>query len=182
MIKKQEIIDSIAFYLSEYPDNMFGLKTLKFVEKTDLFWSRQNLEGHLTASSWVVNDDYTKVILCHHGKLNIWVQLGGHIDETDNSLQEACRRELEEESGLTELELLSPNIYDIDIHHIPANKGVPEHLHYDLRLIFKANSQEMINFDIAESKDVRWIRRNEIIKFSQERAVLRMVEKMEFIK
>ena len=181
MIKKQEIIASLEIYLSKYPGDVHGLNTLDFVVKTDLFWSRSHLEGHLTASSWVVNDDYTKVILCHHGKLNIWVQLGGHIDETDNSLHEACRRELEEESGLKEIELLSPNIYDIDIHRIPENKGVPEHLHYDLRMIFKANSQEMINFDIAESKDVRWIDRNEIVKYSQEQAVLRMVEKMKLI-
>jgi 8-oxo-dGTP pyrophosphatase MutT (NUDIX family) len=49
--------------------------------------------GHLTASAWVVNPAKTHVMLTHHRKFNCWLQLGGHVDEGDESLLTAALRE-----------------------------------------------------------------------------------------
>jgi 8-oxo-dGTP pyrophosphatase MutT (NUDIX family) len=49
--------------------------------------------GHLTASAWVVNPVKTHVLLTHHRKFICWLQLGGHVDEGDESLLTAALRE-----------------------------------------------------------------------------------------
>jgi ADP-ribose pyrophosphatase YjhB (NUDIX family) len=105
--------------------------------------------------------------------------LGGHIEAEDNTIYEACERELREESGLKEFKLLSNEIFDIDVHKFPASaNGFPEHFHLDIRLLFQASSEEEINFDVLESNEVAWIPIKEVEKYQNALSVMRMVEKV----
>jgi len=61
---------------------------------------RSCLTGHLTGSAWIVSPDRQRTLLTHHGKLDRWLQLGGHADG-DPDLLAVALREAREESGLT---------------------------------------------------------------------------------
>lgn len=105
---------------------------------------RERLEGHFTASSWLVSRDGSRTLLTHHRKLGLWVQPGGHADG-DRDLARVALREAEEESGLTGLALgagIWAGIFDLDRHWIPEHKRVPAHWHYDVRYVVQAGADE----------------------------------------
>ncbi|MGO1542079.1 MAG: NUDIX hydrolase [Luteimonas sp.] len=101
---------------------------------------RERLEGHFTASSWLVSSDGARTLLTHHRKLGLWLQPGGHADG-DRDLPRVALREAQEETGLPAL-VLEPGIFDLDRHWIPEHKGVPAHWHYDVRYVVRAGSDE----------------------------------------
>jgi len=138
-------------------------------------FQRTHLPGHITGSSWIVNAARTKTLLVHHGKLNRWMQPGGHADGDENVLGVALR-EAEEETGVTKLKAMDA-IFDIDIHAIPARKDFPEHLHFDIRFLVEADESEKVIVS-EESHDVRWVRLDELEKFTTELSVTRMKEKL----
>jgi len=51
----------------------------------------------LVVSSYIFDKD--KVLLIHHKKLDMWIGVGGHIEENENPDQ-AIRREIKEETNL----------------------------------------------------------------------------------
>ena len=116
--------------------------------------SRSNFSpGHFTASAFVLSPDRKKLLLILHKKLGLWLQPGGHIEPTDASWQAAAAREVEEETGLRELEVLD-ELVDIDIHAIPAIGPEPAHLHFDLRTLFCARTLSAQTG--AEQLQTRW--------------------------
>ena len=148
---------------------------IDFVKRTDAFTSRHTPEAHLTASAWVTNGDHTRAVLLHHKKLDIWVQPGGHIDDSDESLQVASLREAEEETGLSNLQPVSDGIFDVDIHEIPARKSEPAHLHLDIRFWFETPTDTLTLSD--ESHDLAWFEENKVADVTTEESILRMVRK-----
>ena len=125
---------------------------IALLEDADAF-ERRRLAGHFTASAWLVDRRGRRVLLTHHRKLDMWVQLGGHADG-DRNLARAALREAEEESGLAGLRL-EGGIFDLDRHRIPEHKGVPEHWHYDVRYVVRAaKSEDFVVSD--ESHDLAW--------------------------
>lgn len=114
---------------------------------------RERLDGHFTASAWLLDRSRTRVLLTHHRKLGIWVQLGGHADG-DRDLARVALREAEEESGLVDLRV-DPSIFDLDRHWIPERREVPGHWHYDVRYVVFADGSE--DFVVsAESHALAW--------------------------
>ena len=89
-----------------------------------------NPGAHLTASALIVNATRDRVLLCLHGRFNLWVQVGGHCEPSDGSLAGAALREANEETGLDGL-VVHPEPIDLDVHpvHCAAGQG----LHYDVR-------------------------------------------------
>ncbi|APG05750.1 NUDIX hydrolase [Luteibacter rhizovicinus DSM 16549] len=114
---------------------------------------RETRAGHFTGSAWLVSADGERVLLMHHRKLQRWLQLGGHADG-DADLAKVALREAEEESGLTDLHVL-PEIFDVDLHVIPARRDEPEHDHYDVRYVVVARGSEVFTVN-EESLDLAW--------------------------
>lgn len=137
--------------------------------------------GHITGSAWIVSHQRDHVLLTHHLKLGLWLQLGGHSDGHPNTFEVALR-EAQEESGLTSIKPLSEEIFDISIHTIPARGDnikdwQPEHEHFDVRFLFEADQNEPFARQEEESLDLRWIPLEEVTKYNQQEAFFNMVRK-----
>lgn len=131
--------------------------------------------GHITASAWVVDDSHGKTLLTHHRKLGRWLQLGGHTDGNEKTLQSA-RREALEESGLESVEACSEHIFDLDIHAIPRRGDEPDHLHFDIRYAFVCTGKD--SFTVSEeSHALAWVELTDLSAFTSEPSMLRMAAK-----
>lgn len=136
--------------------------------------------GHVTGSAWIVAPEGDAVLLTHHRKLDLWLQLGGHADG-DPDVLEVARREGLEESGLARLEVLDTVPggglvpFDIDIHEIPARRSEAAHLHFDARFAFRAPTRSVTASD--ESHALAWAPLESIERFTRDASVLRMAAK-----
>jgi 8-oxo-dGTP pyrophosphatase MutT (NUDIX family) len=136
-------------------------RIVEFVRSCDAPWRRSTLQGHLTASAWIVDASREHALLIHHKKLEKWLQPGGHVDDEDTTFLDAALREAHEETGLATFEVvhgITNSIYDVDVHPIPARNKAPvepAHFHYDIRFCLIA-SDGAITLNIDESNDLRW--------------------------
>jgi 8-oxo-dGTP pyrophosphatase MutT (NUDIX family) len=119
--------------------------------------TREHRPGHVTASALIV-DEQRRVLLCLHGRLGMWMQVGGHCEATDGTLAQAALREATEESGIAGLRL-DPDPIDVDIHPVRCSPGGgapagPTH-HYDVRFlaVCPPGAVEQIS---DESADLAW--------------------------
>lgn len=163
-------------YCARYPEETEVVdQYLEFVNSHDNCFSRKQLNGHVTGSGWVVNRAGTHVLLTHHRKLNIWIQLGGHADGQTDVLSVA-RREATEESGINTLITLSESIFNIDIHSIPERGHEPTHWHYDATFAFQTTeSDEFVVSD--ESHALEWVDIAGMSYKTKEKSMLRMAKK-----
>ena len=149
--------------------------TLRFVRAHPDCLLRTCVPGHLTGSAWIVSPARDRVLLTHHRKLDKWLQLGGHADG-DPDLAAVALREAREESGLSGLRLVSPTVFDLDVHLIPARRTDPAHLHYDLRFLIEADPAEPLAIS-EESTDLAWVERDRVTALNPEESMARMVRK-----
>ena len=142
-------------YAQRWPAEAATLSEFRalLAEGGDLPFRRERLAGHFTGSAWLVSADDRRVLLTHHRKLDIWVQLGGHADG-DTDLASVALKEAEEESGLTGLRV-EPELFDIDRHWIPERGDVPGHYHYDARFVVRAGGNEVFVVS-EESHALAW--------------------------
>lgn len=172
-----DLVNSLHDYQTSFQEEKEFLQRFLSLLSDSPCFERTHLPGHITGSAWIVDSSRTQVLLVHHAKLNKWVQPGGHADGDENILRVALK-EAEEETGLKEFNILNPHKpFDVDIHLIPQRKEFPEHFHYDVRFLMEANPNEAIHVS-EESHDVKWIKLDDLEKYSQERSVLRMKEKL----
>ena len=163
-------------YIISYPNEDTAIRMIKFFKKDPNCFEKDNHSGHFTGSAWVVNPDRSQILMTHHRKLDMWLQLGGHADG-ENDLISVAIREAKEESGFDNFKLVSRAIFDLDIHEIPAISKNHSHLHYDVRFLLEANpiNNEIIISD--ESHDVRWIPLDMVLNLNPEESMHRMVKK-----
>ena len=170
-----DLIAQLKSYRIRHPSDQFVDPMLVFIQSQENCFERDCFDdGHITGSSWVFSPDFSSVLLTHHRKLGMWIQLGGHSDGESNTLAVALR-EAHEESGL-QIKPLSEDIFDIDIHVIPAHKSDPTHKHYDVRFAFLVEGSTQ--FQVSdESNALQWVRLDEVSELTHERSILRMVER-----
>ena len=148
MTLRQDALDT----LSAYPSDQWRPRFLElFADGTDPT-RPEHAGAHITASALVVSHDLDRVLLCLHGRVNVWLQLGGHCEPEDTTLAAAALREATEESGLTGL-VINPVPIDLDIHPVPCRYGAS--FHYDVRFAVLA-SPGAVPVTSSESKDVAW--------------------------
>ena len=132
-------------------------QTLELLQAGPRAMSRAHRAGHVTASALLVGAD-RRVLLCLHGRLGMWMQLGGHCEPSDESRVAAALREATEESGISGL-TVDPDPIDVDVHAVRcgAADGQPAEpsFHYDVRCLVyaPAGAREQIS---DESADLAW--------------------------
>lgn len=91
--------------------------------------------GHVTASALVLGPS-NHVLLVFHPRLRMWLQPGGHVEPTDDSVVAAAAREVFEETGVRVDDAVPPALVSVDVHDIPASRREPAHRHHDLMFRF----------------------------------------------
>jgi 8-oxo-dGTP pyrophosphatase MutT (NUDIX family) len=123
-------------HLADHPDGTF----------------RECVAGHITASTIVVDESRTRVLLTLHRKIRAWLQLGGHCEPGDATLAGAALREATEESGIDGLRLL-PVPAQLDLHAVRCHPEGSWHLDVQFVALAPPDARHAIS---AESEDLRW--------------------------
>lgn len=175
------LLEAMLNYRTPYPaEKGFIEEFEKLLQHANAF-QRDHLPGHITGSAWIVDENFSFALLTHHAKLNRWLQPGGHADGNENIIDVATR-EAHEETGLTSLKIARREIFDLDIHAIPERKGFPEHLHFDVRILFTASRDEKFTIT-EESIDLTWVPLNDLRDITKgNESILRMAEKTKLLR
>ena len=175
-MNRDDVVRQLREYRARWPAESETVdRFIGFLASQPDAFERELAIGHVTGSAWVVDSTGTRVLLTHHKKLGMWVQLGGHADG-DSDVFRVARREAEEESGLASLVPVGGGIFDVDVHRIPARGETPEHLHWDVRYAFRAAGGEAVRVS-DESHDLRWIEIERLDSVTREESMLRMARK-----
>lgn len=177
--------DSLRELLREYlptdeREGAFRARMLSLLDDDGgrLFSRETFVPGHFTASAFVLSPEQDALYLIHHAKLGLWLQPGGHVEEHDEDLLAAARREVEEEAGLASAPLHpgALGVFDLDIHPIPARRDEPAHEHLDVRFLFLAPSRDAL-LASAEVRGGRWVLLSEVGDAGSDDSVLRAARK-----
>ncbi len=124
------------------------------------------MKTDLTVGGYVIHDE--KILLIHHKKLDLWLPVGGHIDENETP-DEALLREIREEVGL-EVKIL--NQTDIPFEgNMKKHLAIPfyanvhsvgDHDHCCLFYVCKPLNPENLQIDFNELKNYRWFSKEEL--------------------
>ena len=161
---------------ADYRQAMLALCT------TSAPFSRHQFQpGHFTASAFVLSADRSSLLLIHHAKLHRWLQPGGHVEPGDATLVDAATREVMEECllGANDLELISSQPFDLDVHEIPARRDEPKHLHFDVRFLFRCLTDQAQASD--EVLDLAYVPLDRINEHQSDQSVLRAVNRLRSI-
>ena len=163
-----------------FPDDVEALAAMrKLAAGNAAACARSHFDpGHFTASACVLSPSGGDVLLVHHGKLDRWLQPGGHIEPGDATLLAAARREVREECGLDPGSPVAgvDAPIDLDVHRIPERGSEPAHLHFDVRYGFVADPAAAVRVS-EESHAVRWFRIDAIDALGVDASALRMIER-----
>lgn len=144
---------------------------LSLLETTPDIFTRENKLAHFTASSWLLNKEYTKVLMIYHNIYHSWSWTGGHADgETD--LLAVAKREAMEETGVTDIKAISEEIFSIETltvdGHEKRGSYVPSHLHLNVTYLLEADEAEVLRIKPDENSGVKWFSLEEAEKASSE--------------
>lgn len=172
---RHALVEALRHYLQRFPaESETVLRFIDFVEREPGCFERSTTEGHITGSAWIVDPQGTHVLLTHHRKLDRWLQLGGHADGVTDVLTVALT-EAREESGMHAFTVLTEEIFDVDIHPIPARGSDPEHFHFDVRYVLRAHGTNHVVGE--ESHDLAWVDVQRLQDYTTEDSMLRMAHK-----
>lgn len=156
----------ILQYINEYPDNIL---------------LRENEFAHMTSSGFIMNKELTKVLMIHHNIYNTWAWTGGHADGDEDLLYVAIK-EAKEETGVTSIEPLMEKIASVDIlpvwGHVKKGKYVATHMHLSVAYILIADENQTLHINEAENSGVKWIKIEEIEKYSNEPEIIKVYHKL----
>ena len=144
---------------------------IAYFKAFDNVFLRDNHFGHMTCSPWIINKDFTKVLMIYHNIYNSWGWCGGHCDG-DDDLKRVALKEGKEETGLLTLDLCSDEILSLEILPVPAHvkhdNFVSAHVHLNITYLCIADESEELFIKPDENSGVRWIGIDEIDKYVSE--------------
>jgi 8-oxo-dGTP pyrophosphatase MutT (NUDIX family) len=176
-LHRKPLLDLLARYHAAHPEESACVeRTIALVESHADCFERTCWDGHVTASAWLLSPDARRFLLCHHRKLDRWLQLGGHADGSPDVAAVALR-EAREESGLQDLSFAYaadvPVPIDVDVHAIPARGAEPGHDHHDLRFVLIAAPGQTVTLS-DESNALEWFDMDELEEVADDASVLRL--------
>lgn len=134
--------------------------------------TRENEFAHMTASSWIVNKDRTKVLMIFHNIYQSWAWTGGHADGEDN-LRNVAIRETMEETGIKNIKPLQEDIFSLELlcvdGHVKRGKYVSSHIHINVTYLLEADESEALAIKEDENSGVRWIDIDDAVQISNEK-------------
>lgn len=175
---RKELLNYLEKHHTYFMDEAgFTLRAKDFIEAHSDCFLRSLWPAHVTGSTWVVNPDRTRVLMMHHKKLDQWFQPGGHADG-DGDILAVALRETIEETGLdaSQVHLVSHDVFDVDVHAIPAMRGEPAHEHIDVRFLVEIDDSLPVPGN-DESHDILWIYLRDVLRYNNNRSTYRMLEK-----
>jgi 8-oxo-dGTP pyrophosphatase MutT (NUDIX family) len=134
----------------------------------DAMW-KACADGHITASALVIDPSAGRVLLTLHRKLRMWLQMGGHCEPQDATLEDAALREAREESGIESLTLLPGGPVRLDRHLTPC----AWHLDVQYAALAPEGALETVS---DESLDLRWYGYEDVPTVADE-SVVRLTER-----
>ncbi len=144
---------------------------LEFMQANENCLSRENTVAHFTTSIWTVNKDRTKTLMVYHNIYNSWSWIGGHADGIED-LAEVALRELQEETGVRNANLVSEEIFSIETltvdGHMKKGVYVPCHLHFNVTYLAEADEAEDLVVKEDENQAVKWFAFYEALEASTE--------------
>jgi 8-oxo-dGTP pyrophosphatase MutT (NUDIX family) len=153
MTTRESVLALLTDWAAPDPDqDALRHAVLAFVVARPDACARSCEPGHITASTAVLDDSGSQVLLTLHPRLGRWVQLGGHCEPEDTDIQAAALREATEESGITGLRL--GGLAAVHVHPLTCSLGVPTR-HLDLQFVAFAPAEAAIAIS-DESLDLRW--------------------------
>lgn len=175
---RQELLNLLARHRPRFmEESAYLTQAREFVERHPDCFHRDLWPAHVTGSAWVVNPDRSQVLLMHHRKHGQWFQPGGHADGEADILGVALR-ETAEESGIDprQIRLVDQQIFDLDIHRIPAGEHGPAHEHIDVRFLVEIDDRLPLPGN-DESHEIRWVPVEQVARFNNNLSTFRMLEK-----
>ena len=165
----QAIRDYEPYNIQEEKDKQ---NILSFLDSCDDIFFRTNEIAHMTASAWVVNEDFSKVLMCYHRIYDSWSWLGGHCDGNEDTLAVAVK-EVKEEAGVKDVKVLDENIFSLEVlsvdSHWKNGEYVPTHLHLNVTYLLQANDRQMLHIKEDENSNVAWFKLDEALEKSSEK-------------
>ena len=144
---------------------------IDFIKNHDDCLYRTNKIAHLTASSWIVNQDHTKVLMVYHKIYDSWSWTGGHCDGDGDFLRVALKEAMEE-TGIKHFKLLKDDIYSLEVltvnGHIKKGEYLNSHLHLNVTYLLEASDKEELILNDIETKGVKWFALDDALKASTE--------------
>ena len=132
---------------------------------------RSDLIAHMTASSWIVNAERTKVVMVYHRIYDSWSWTGGHADGEEDLLAVALR-ECREETGLQNVRAVDEDIFSLEVltvdGHEKRGEYVPSHLQLKVTYLLEADEREKLCVCEEENSGVRWFTLDEALAASTE--------------
>lgn len=183
-----ELLKIIKTYLNHFENEKEQLnKLITLIEKSkgkDIFDSK-NIEGHVTASGFIYAKKEKAILLLEHKKLEKLLQPGGHVEDEDTTILDSAIREIHEETGLENLELINlfdnKDIpFDINTHIIPDSpkKNMPQHYHHDFRYLFTVDEISDIRIDLNESNNYKWIKISNLQEIDDFKIIIKKINNM----
>ena len=178
----------IKTYLNHFENEKEQLKQLIILiekSKEKEIFNSTNIEGHITASGFIYAKKEKSILLLEHKKLGKLLQPGGHVEDVDTTILDAAIREIYEETGLENLELINlfddKDIpFDIDTHIIPDSpkKNMPQHFHHDFRYLFIVDETSDIRINLNESNNYKWIKVSDLQQIEDFKVVIQKINNM----
>ena len=144
---------------------------LDALENAPNIFTRENRFLHFTASAWVTNARFDRVLMAYHRIYDSWAWLGGHADG-ERDLLAVALREVREESGVTNVRPAAEDIFSLEVLTVDGHEKrgvyVSSHLHLNVTYLLIADESEKLTVRPEENSGVAWFTPDGAVEASSE--------------